>query len=143
MTLSDVQSTIQTRLEADTAFTDISVVTEKIGDIQSKIDQGLAKLNLAVVVLTPGAQLIDDEGRAACRLRVTCTVTVIEKPTTNNKGKSCLALVADVIRVLHASSGTDGKSDRIFLTSDALRTLPDPTGLFVYAVNFYMDVSIV
>lgn len=139
--IDELQDKVKARLAADSFFDGVDILTEKIGDIENKIERDLGRLGLAVVVLSPrGTRAGTDDRRSIPFLRIQITVSVVENVPVNTGDKKAMDVVKRAIEVLHNSRESDGRSGPVFfLEDDALQLVPDPDGLLVYLVNFFTE----
>jgi hypothetical protein len=140
--LEQDQEDFGARLEADSYFSDIPVLVQRLGVTESDINVALSTLNkkdskigACVVVLMPELRTDDSEGPAP-RYVVRPTIQVIEQPLTNldnsGTGKSAEAIATRVRQLLHAfSTGRVGT-----FMFDGMQPIAVDAGKISYGVAF-------
>lgn len=142
MSLALIQEKLVALLQADPELSGIEILWEKKGDIESQIEQSLAKLNLAVIVLPPVAESIESKADAVA-LRVRLSVSVVENVTLNDTGKKALEIANRLMtpKVVHGINNGIGNSrsqlSEFRLSSNAMDPVPTPQASMVaYNINF-------
>ena len=82
MKLSELQTAIVEKIQSLDGFAQVKVLSEIKGDLASEVEQAMAKVGLAVIVLTPSA-LNEQPDVAAGNVLVNVTVQVSESPLIN------------------------------------------------------------
>jgi hypothetical protein len=146
MSLALIQDKLVDLIKADSYFDGIEVLSEKVGDLENKIEQSLAKLNVAVIVLPPVAEMIDSKSdRVSLIARL--SVAVVENVLLNSSGKRALEIASKVMTVAHGKNNGIGparsSSSEFHLSDQALDPVPSPNSqLVAYNVNFQTQITL-
>lgn len=141
----DLQLDLAARLEADEYFSDLTVLTEKSGDIATEITNALGvltakgdKVGACVIVMSLAGNLqYADVSNSPLQLEP--TIRVLEDPTintsTNGTGKAALAIARRVIRVLHQYTPV-GIASCLVGMKPTLIPVADPLAPLAYECRF-------
>ncbi len=147
--LSTIQSQIKDRLTADPHFSDIPVITEDRGDINTAINTAIGQIGTCVIVLTPSADVRNANVPGPYFDRVGILVRTFETPTINRAstgtGKKAIDTAEIAVALLHQYSPV-GEGGDIVATSPAIRIGNDPKRLtydsmFQCAAAVFYDID--
>ena len=144
--LTTVQQTMANTLQSDAVFTPtdttkkIEVLTQKLGDLDSLIEQKINSIGISTVVITPLAKL-PEPTVDALDLDVPFVVQISEDPKNKTKDYGALDLACEVMCLLHGTATGLGnpRVNRLRLTSTPL-TLVDESP--TYHVNFVAKITL-
>lgn len=104
MKISDLQSALVDQIKQLDGFSKIEVLSENRGDLVSEVATAMAKIGMAVIVLTPSAKN-DQPEKAAINLALNVTIQVSENAALNRSesGSGLAAIDAAIViaRGLH------------------------------------------
>lgn len=101
--ITDIQAQFEEILAADPMWASIPLLTEKIEDIENKIDQAVNRINgIATLIMAPVAKIPPArQNQPAYFDPITILVRTFENPTLNSTGFACLDVTLQAIALLH------------------------------------------
>lgn len=99
--LLELQQEIADKLMADPFFADVTIVTQKSKDLQSEIDQAIARLGIAGLVVTPDAEVTNGNLPGPRLDPIRLILRFGETPTLNTAGPRALACAEAAVALLH------------------------------------------
>ena len=127
--LKGIQAGVAARLASDPYFSNVTIVTENIGDIENKIQTAIAKLGVCVIVVTPSASMAAPDAPAPYFNNIKVLVRVVENVVLNRSASGAnkpASDVAEIVASLLHQWTPDGISECIFLEEPSITLGNDP-----------------
>lgn len=137
MRLSEVIPHIVATLAQNNFFSSIEILATVESGFNLRLETALRETGIALVVAQASGGPAGGKG-PQLYLENTVMVSVLENPTTNQTGKTCLQCVEEVLQWLHQQSWPTQRGLQNVLTVDtpAYEAGPLDGGLVVYFCNF-------
>ena len=137
--LSEIQDEAARLLAADERLSGVDILTERLGDLENQIAIRVGKIGLAIVVITPDAQVRGGSAPGPLLNPINIVVEVAELPAVNRgpRGRNLPAADAaeTVAAVLHAANRR-GTPPVHPLEARRIRLVPSKGGTVIYHVVF-------
>lgn len=141
--LEDIQEYVAGLLRTKAAFAGFDVVTRKRGNIVSQVEESIARIGAAIVVLPPRAT-VSTEVQGPEFERIELAITCFENPVINTTGRSALAVAEQVHAHLHLHTPRiDGVTSPILSARDAIVPIDEDTENNVITANLYLAGGLV
>ena len=137
MKISEVISTVLTHLREDAFLDGLEIIGNIEADHNQRLETAIRDTGIALVVVqSSGTTAKSSSPRLLLENEV--VVSVLENPTKNQSGKSCLEVTEHVIESLHQATWTKERGIRNTLQVDtpAYEAGPLDSGLIIYFCNF-------
>lgn len=137
MKLSEVIATVLTHLRQDTFLNGLEIIGNIEADHNRRLETAIRDSGIALVVVqSSGTTVKSPSPRLLLENEV--VVSILENPTKNQSGKSCLEVTEQVIESLHQATWTTERGIRNTLQVDtpAYEAGPLDRGLIIYFCNF-------
>ncbi len=152
--LFDVQQRIVTLLLADAFFTDpdatkaVPVITQRVGDIESWVEEKLMASGVGVIVMLPLVTFLENDTAELC-IGLKFAVAVTENPLVNGTGKPAEAIVEKALLLLHwKPNGVDPGESRnsLFIVDrNAVRQIaapPKARSILTYNISINTEITL-
>lgn len=138
--LNAIQQSAADRLLSDPFFSDIEVLTERVSEIEHRIDAALARLGVAVIVVTATAHttMFDVPGPYLDKIMVVCRV--IENVTLNSTGKTAAEIAERCAALLHLHTPAESGAGTFKVDRQAI-TLAPSEGVLSYDVAIWTEAQ--
>lgn len=150
--IAQIQEEITARLNADPYFVDITVVSERVGNIDNEITRALGSLNakasksgVIVVVATVNGDVKSPDVPGPYFEENELSITVLEMPTVNTSAtgtaKAAVDIAVMILQVLHHYYAA-GIGQTMYAAREALRGLGEvQPGIIGYRVRMAMPAD--
>jgi hypothetical protein len=138
--LTTIQQAIADRLKTDRFFSDIPILTEKIGDIENEIQRQLGAIGVVVIVITPTANVVYTAPPGPYWHDIHVVVRVVENVVINqgqNGTKKPASDIAEIISAMIHLYQPPPPVSALYCTPDhSLSLVADPSGNLTYDCDF-------